>query len=178
MAAGELANRKDKESVPAIRQALAKAADPNERQNLAEALITLGDPEGKAAMAALCADSSVRDDSRIIAASQLLDAGDNSGISSAIEILSATEDHSVRQGALELLRRVPAVPSNLQPALQTGLEKALRDEVPSNRVAASARIAQFKLAAADNALRTAIAVESDIATRQQMQLNLQKLESN
>jgi len=131
MAAGELANRKDKESVPAIRQALAKATDPNERQNLAEALIILGDPEGKAAMAALCADNSVREDSRIIAAGQLLDAGDDSGIGPAIEILAVTESHSMRQGALDLLRRVPAVPSNLQSACKPVWRKRFAMKSPA-----------------------------------------------
>lgn len=177
LAANELAEKGDKEAIPLIRQALAKASSALEKQNFAQALITLGDPEGKSDMKSVCSDQTVQPDFRLLAASQLLDAGDNSCIDSVVELLSSTDNHVVRQGAMEFLRRSQSVPSNLLPDLEKGLVRALQDEIPSNRRSASERIAQFKIVNARDSLRKAISGETDSAARQQMELDLRKLDN-
>src|SRR5258705_9940363 len=46
LAAAELAEKKDKDSIPLIREALLVEQVPQQRLNLADALSWLGDPEG------------------------------------------------------------------------------------------------------------------------------------
>jgi len=96
LAAFELADKKDKESIPLIKEALAKASTALEKQNLAGALIMLRDPQGNTAMKEVCEDETVREDSRVIGANQLWDAGDPGCMVAVIKILSSTDDHSVK----------------------------------------------------------------------------------
>jgi HEAT repeat protein len=177
LAAGELADKKDKESIPLIKQVLAKASSAEEKQNLAQALITLGDPEGNAALKKVCEDETVREDSRIIAASSLVDAGDPGCLDVVVKILTSTDSDAIKQSTMYLLKRGPSVRADLLPDLQQGLEKALKDEVPGNRQLASECLAKFKMNSAIDSLKIAIAIEKDPDIRSQMEENLRKLES-
>jgi HEAT repeat protein len=178
LAAAMLAEDKDKNSVPAIHQALMNASSALEKESLAQALVTLGDPEGNIAMQEICQDKKAREDLRLVVASQLADTGDNACVGSVVEILSSTNDHSVRQTAMQFLKQHQEVPPNMEHDLQSGLESALQDEIPSNRQTASECILLFRLSSASDSLRKAMNAEKDSATRLHMQSDLSKLESS
>jgi HEAT repeat protein len=178
LAAAMLAENKDRESIPAINQALMKASSTQERESLAQALLIFGDPAGMVEMQKICQDSEALEDLRLIVANQLADVGSNACIGSVIEILSSTNDHAVRQNAMQFLKRGGVVPPAARVNdLQSGLEKALQDEIPSNRQTASECILLFHLSSAGDSLRRAVNVEKDPATRIRMQSDLSKLEN-
>lgn len=178
LAASMLAEKKDTDSIPLIVHALSKASSPLEKENLAQALLTLGDAPGHSAIREVCEDEKAGEDLRLIAAGQLAETGDKSCVKPVVEVLLHTTDHSMRQGAMEFLKRDEEVPSSLMHDLQAGLERALRDEIPSNRQLASECILLFKISSAGDSLRKAIAVEKDPATRLRMKTDLRKLESS
>ena len=175
LVAMELAEKRDKDSIPFIRRALDRAEGSLERQNLAEALIILGDPAGKVAMKEICEDKGSREDLRILAAYRLAEVGSQHCLKPVIEILTSTKDPSVRGGAIEFLRQ-QEIPNDLKPKLTTGLERSLQDEVATNRQAASRLIAFLKLKAAAPALERALNQERDPATHLQMEQDITALE--
>jgi HEAT repeat protein len=176
LAAGELAEKKDTASLPLIRSALAKAGTPLERLNLAEALVTLGDPEGNIALRNVCEDQNLREDSRLIAANQLFQAGDDGCISAVVHILVSTNQSAIRLSAQDFLKQEKTVPSVLIPNLQVGLKRSLLDGVPEIRRSASMLIARFGLKSLMAPLKKAFSIERDPSTRSQMQADLLQLE--
>jgi len=175
MAANELAQKRDQDSIPLIRQALSSASGALEKVNLAIALMTLGDPGGIAALHTVCLDQNVREDLRLNVAERLDDSGDEGCLSAIVDILASTDDLSMRSGALDYLERNQKIPSDLIQTLQVGLERALRDQIPTTRQSASDAIAMFAPPAGWTLLTKAIAVEKNDATRLKMQQDLAQL---
>lgn len=119
----------------------------------------------------------VRDDLRLNVAERLDDSGDEGCLSAVVDILASTDYLSTRSGALDYLKRNQKIPSDLTQTLQVGLERALRDQIPTSRQSASDAIAMFAPPSGWTLLIKAIAVEKDDATRLKMQQDLAQLKA-
>lgn len=178
LAANEVARRNDRESIPSIVNALARSSNSLERENLAQALLTFGDPAGKAGMESVCEDRSAREDLRMIASIQLFDAGDDGCVNGVIDVLSSTSDHSIRSSAMDLLIKArPPLSSEQRALLAAGLRNSLKDRLPAIRKKASGCIASFDVRDAKESLEDAMARETDSPALTKMQGDLRTLES-
>ena len=178
LAAAELAEKKDKDSIPLIREALLVEQVPQQRLNLANALSWLGDTEGNRALADMCADPRVPQWFRLRAADQLLDSGDAECLSSVVEILSMQSDSiepAMRISTLDYLARVKTVPVALMPKVHAFLLSGLQDQVAPVRQSAADCIAALSDQGAAPALRTAAMNESDSDTRLHIERALKEL---
>lgn len=171
-----LLSRKDQSAIVPIREALGRASETNERLNLARALLGFGDPAGNTAAREVCEQESSPEDLRLFAADMLFEAGDRSCTPSIVQLLSSTGNPGLRLYALEFLKRVAVIPANMMPVLQAGIERSLQDETAANRQAASDCVAFFDVSLAESALRRAVIVEQDRATRLKMQADLKQLQ--
>jgi HEAT repeat protein len=180
LAAVELAARKDKDSIPLIREALLVEEVPKQRLNLATALSWLGDPEGHQALVDMCTDPQGPPWFRFSAAQQLFDSLDAECLSSLIDILSIQSDSiepAMRISTLDYLARVKTVPVALMPKVHAFLLSGLQDQVAPVRQSAADCIAALGDQGAAAALRTAAMNESDSATRLHIERALKELAS-
>lgn len=119
LAAGALAERHDAQAIPEIHNRLTKATNPNERLNLAQALVELGDSEGASTMVAMCTDVKTPESLSLLVASRLAEAGNVTCSPAVARILSVTSNSSMRQGALEYLKQNRSLPPASLPDLES-----------------------------------------------------------
>jgi HEAT repeat protein len=177
LAAGELAEMKDTSSVPLIVKALKVEKDPLVKFNMATALISLNSHAGNRALLSICDEASLPEESRLGAASRLVDAGDFNCLSSVENILRTTTNSSNKVSALMILTRVKAMPASLTPRVHNTLLASLQDPVSAVRQYASECIANLGDKTAIPNLQAAIANEPDELTRKRMEESLKTLES-
>jgi HEAT repeat protein len=177
LAAGELAELKDEPSIPLIEKAMKAEQDPQVKFNMATSLLSLNSRAGVGALSAICADTSLRQDLRLDAASKLAERGDYSCLSATAAILRTATVPAMKIYALEIIARVKALPASVAPEIHQALLKSLRDQYPPVRRAAARCIAGIKDKPAAPDLRAAISMETDEPTRTHMQESLSVLES-
>jgi len=176
LAASELAEMKDVESVSLIVAALDNEGDPKVRFNMASALVRLGSQVGNQELTHICDDATSPDDHRLNAAHSLVVVGDYSCLSSIQSIMRTTTNSGVKVFALQTLARVKVIPASLAPAIHSELLASLQYPDSSVRLYASKCIASLGDKAAAPNLRAAIARERDRPTRKQMEESLSMLE--
>lgn len=176
LAAGELAERQDVQSRPAIEQALRTESNLLVRFNLASALLELKSDSGNNVLTQICEDSSVAEDLRLQAISRLIDADDDHCLPQLVAILRNTKDTSSKISALLMLSKVEPVPNSLIRRIHPSLLSGLRDTNPAVREYTSQTIAAINDQAAAIPLRAAIEREPDRVIKDHMQHSLEVLE--
>jgi HEAT repeat protein len=176
LAAGELSERKDVQSLVAIEQALKAEKQLLVRFNMASALVTLKSDLGKNTLLQICEDSSVPEGLRLQAASRLLDVDDDRCVPQVAAMLRTTRDPSSKASALLALSRAGTLPESQIGSIHPELVSNLRDPNPAIRQYAGECIAAIDDQAAAPELKTAIAIESDPTTKDRMENSLKALE--
>jgi HEAT repeat protein len=177
LVAGVLAQDKDVDSIPLLREALESEQIESVKLSIATALASLKDYKGLDSLKTTCNDRDVRPTTRLIAANRLLEGGRDDCTASVVDILGETPDPSSRELGLQYLRRITSAPSSLLPMLQTILLNELRDTSPINRQYASECISVFGDVNAIPALEKAISIEKDQATRFHLEENLHRIKA-
>jgi HEAT repeat protein len=177
LAAGVLAQDKDADSIPSLREALESERVESVKLSLAAALATLKDYKGLDSLKTTCNDRDISKTMRLIAANQLLDGGRDDCTASVVDMLGENPDPPSRELGLQYLRRITSAPSSLLPKLQPILLSELGDISPINRQYVSECISIFGDANAIPALENAISMEKDQATRLRLEENLHRLKA-
>lgn len=177
LVASVLANDRDVDSIPMLREALENERVESVRLVLASSLATLKDWQGLDSLRKTCNDRDDTPTTRLLAANRLLDAGDNTCMVSVVDILGDKPDPPSRELGLQYLRRITFAPSFLLPKLQTILLNELRDTSPINRQYASECISVLGDANSIPALENAISVEKDQPTRLHLEENLKRIKA-
>jgi HEAT repeat protein len=174
LAASALANDKDVDSIPMLREALENERVESVWFVLGSSLAALKDWQGFDTLRKTCNDRDVTPTTRLLAANRLLDAGDNACMAPVIDILGDKPDPPSRELGLQYLRRITFAPTFLLPKLQTILVNELRDTSPINRQYASECISVLGDANSIPALENAISNERDQSTRLHLEENLKR----
>jgi HEAT repeat protein len=177
LAAGMLANDKDVDSIPMLRDALDNERTESVRLSLAASLATLKDWQGLDSLKKTCNDADESHTTRLLAANRLLDAGSNDCMVSVVDILGDKPDAPSRELGLQYLRRTISAPPFLLPKLQTILVSELRDESPINRQYASECISVLGDENSVPALENAISIEKHQPTRLHLEENLKRIKA-
>jgi HEAT repeat protein len=177
LVASVLANDRDIDSIPMLREALENERVESVRLALASSLATLKDWQGLDSLRKTCNDRDDTATTRLLAANRLLDAGDNTCTVSVVDILGDKPDPPSRELGLQYLRRITFAPPFLLPKLQTILLNELRDTSPINRQYSSECISVLGDANSIPALENAISVEKDQRTRHHLEENLKRIKA-
>ena len=183
MAADELAKQGDKEAVPSILEALSSEKAIGTRVLMANALAKLGVEAGTVELRAICEPATASNHARLVAAGDLLRAGDATcrdqvvDIVRSINTLESTTRESLLVYGLTLFtgRFAPL----FQPKAAEVREVAttlLRDRDRGVRMAASNTLSEHGDAASLRELQAAAEVETDNVTRVRMLANAKTLE--
>jgi HEAT repeat protein len=163
LAAGQLAENHNANSVAYLLDALDHENDPLVKANLARALTAFHDRAGMDALVALCKDSTAPGDLRIQSADNLSHLGDESCFPSIVKLDGDTASSPLAQAALLyfLDANKEKVPAYRQDDLLRGLESALQDPAPGIRQAAAQVMEKYDVVSAQSSLEDALAREHD-----------------
>jgi HEAT repeat protein len=176
LAAGEIAQKRDFDSIAAIEQVLKIEKNGLARFNMASALVELKSSVGNDALGHICEDASVSDGLRLQAASRLMDANDERCLTQVANILKESREPSGKISALLTLSKAGSRSQSLTSSIHPTLISNLKDIDPAVRQYAGQCIAAMNDQAAVPYLKTAIKNESDPLTKDRMQNSLDALD--
>ena len=171
LAAGQLADERAYDVIPAIAAALEAERGRVARVNIASALIELGDERGTHALQQDCEDTSLNMQDRLQSASQLHIFHDESCWKTVVEA-AQSRDSLVRFSALTMIPYFKTPPELSRAFLLNGL----RDQDLSVRMAASSGLINLGDVAAIPALEAAIAAETNPMLRSTMEQGVKFLQ--
>lgn len=174
LAASELAQMRDTQAVPEIREALASETSEQERLALASALLTLGDSDGEKYLAKACSSSEESWFDRMYAASQLLRAR-KLCVASVLKI-DPGDAVNETMTMLYYLKQANAIRPVLDSEVHRALIGALRSTSAFDRGLAAQCAAELGDKAAVPDLRRALKAESDPLAKAAIQQSVAKLE--
>lgn len=175
LAAQKLAKDGVKDSIPSIADALKSEALPLNQVNLAFSLAELGDSAGIAKLKAMCNSAAIAGGIRMLAAQYALWLHDD-GCGSAILIaLQSDEDAETRIQALSLIPSLRNASTHPSASLAL-IAKALADQSPGVRLAASSTLGTIGDASAIPYLQKALATEQNEGCALEMRMDLQQLQ--
>ena len=171
LAAGQLADERANDVIPAIAAALEAERVRVARVNIATALIELGDERGTRALRQDCDDTSLNMHDRLLSASQLRSFHDESCWKTVMEA-AKSRDSSVRSSALTMIPYFKTSPELSRAFLLNGL----LDQDLSVRMVASSGLINLGDVAAIPALEAAIAAETNPMLRRTMEQGVKFLQ--
>jgi HEAT repeat protein len=175
LAALQLAEEKDIDSVPAIAEALAVEKVPETSVNIGIALVQLGQEKGTVKLTADCQDSGLPSYLRARAIMYMLPLGSGICFKSALELLRSDPDS--RSQVLSLLTRYRSSSKEERDEILDAIGKCLADESAAVRIQASLALRTLADPAAIPELEQAITAEQDNTVRSQMQASLKYLQT-
>ena len=146
------------------------------RITLAASLMSLGDPSGSNTLLGICNDPGTHPAIRIVSAIRLVEAGNESCNKSVIDLLANNPDTDTTTMGLEYLERGKHIPAEELDQLKSRAAINIHDKDPGNRWNSARILSQIGDSSSLNALKQAIASESDPETKNRMQSLLQHLE--
>jgi|SRR5271166_311218 len=170
-----LAEDKATDAVPAISEALKSETVLEAKASIALALGQLGCQQGFATLKTMCGDRNIPTSLRLYATMYMLDLDDESCLNAIFEVLQSNADSGSRVLALSQLSRFHKVSQDDSQRIVTATLRALADEMPTVRIAASRALSRFPPAVAVPSLQNAIAREQDEGVKILMQSSLQHL---
>ena len=177
IAAGFLAEDNDVASIPAIERAIARENDRSVKAGMARSLKLLQDWQSREPLRKTCEDRHAQAEARLLAANQLLDAGELDCVHTVIDILGDRPNQTERDLAMKYLRRRYTIPEALLPAARAEVVYELSDPDPLNRQYASECISIFGDRRSAAALQRAMETEPDAKTRTHMLENLRRIQT-
>lgn len=181
LAALKLAEDQQAQAATLIADALALEKNAKSRIAMSEALWTLNDPRGLAALQGMCTDRSLQIDA-VIEAVQHLNILGESSVGCAGPVFEYLDSHPGTASRRRVLPALICMYKWVTPA-QAGriaqeLQSMLSDPEPYLRMAASDAVAQANVRSAADALRAEISKEENPEVRSHLQSNLDMLEKN
>jgi len=178
LAAQKLAADKARDAVPAIREALDKDwSVPQNRVNIALALAQLEVSKGFETLEAACVDPGLNPSTRLLAAGYMLDLGKHSCLKGVMDAIDAHDDPGAQMQAFSLLPRYEPLSAGERTMVLQLVVKSLADPTSAVRMSAATALAAIGDRGSLEALRSAIARESESAVREHLQLELRILEA-
>lgn len=177
LAGTKLAQDNDRDSIPALTEALASEKVAQTKVNLASALARLGEGKGIVALNSICQDASEQPYIRSDAARLVLDATkESAGCLNAMIDLLQHGNVDTQMSAAELLPKFHDLSSEASHRVCEVLIKALKAKDGPVRHTVSHALGKLRDPSAIPYLQTALDTEQDKSVRSEMQADLQKLE--
>jgi HEAT repeat protein len=176
LAAQVLAEDSEKDAIPAIIEALKSETVPRNQVNIAFFLAQLGDDTGLTTLRRFCEDTAKPGYIRMIAAQHMQDLHNDSCWNVVVDMLQSGNDPDARIQALSLVPSLDHLAGEDPSKVLDLIEKALHDQIPGVRTAASNTLGRLGNVSAIPYLRDALAKESDGSCRVVMQMALQRLQ--
>ena len=170
-----LAEDKATNAVPAISEALQSETVPEAKAGIALALGQLGDKQGFETLKSMCTGHDSPQYLRVYTTMYLLNLDDESCLNTIFEVLQSSTDSGSRVLAFSQLSRFHKLSQDDSQRVIAASFKALSDETPAMRIAASRALSARPPDIAVPALQNAIAKEQNEAVKMQMQSSLQHL---
>jgi HEAT repeat protein len=175
LAAWQLAETKDKDSLPQILQAVQSEKDARAIVNLASAAAHLGSSEGIAALEAVCHDSSVPDLVRSDAARHLFDQNNRACLPDLWKMMEPGAAPDSRISAISLVSQLQDKTAYETEQVVRFTIYALNDPEIRLRLFAAPTLATMKAKSAIPYLETAIRREREDVVRSQKESSLKRL---
>ena len=178
LAAMKLAEDKQADTIPAIKDALDVEKNPRTYVNIALALGLLGDPSGSTELRRVCADGAFPPEFRLYAVRYMFDLQfqkEEACLRAVQEIVLTDSSVSDRQSALELLIRFKGLTESESRYMLQLVGDRLDDPEPTIRMAAGQCLAQLGGQEAARSLERAITREKDAGVRSVLEKDLKKL---
>ncbi len=178
LAAGQLAEDKAKDEIPAIEQALAVEQVSGTKVNIAFALGELGNASGVDALKRSCHDSGMEPVFRVRAAQYMLDLRSNACLRDTLDLLEtqSSDISSDLMGALSLVPQFKNVTVSESQEFLTAVLRNLENAESSVRMSAGNALAELRDSSAIPYLQNAITAESDEVVRESLENALQRLQ--
>jgi len=170
-----LAEDKATDAVPAISEALQSETVLEAKAGIALALAQLGGQRGFATLKSMCGDRNIPTYLRLYATMYMFDIDDEGCLDTVLEVLQSNADSGLRVLALSRISSFHKVSPDDSQRIVTATLKALAEETPAIRIAASKALSGFPPAISVPSLKNAIAIEQDETVKMQMRSSLQHL---
>jgi HEAT repeat protein len=177
IAAGILCQDHDVASIPAIEQAIRREEDRSVKAGMVRSLIQLKDWQSRTPLRKTCADAQANPDARLLAANQILDAGELVCDAPVVAILGNRPTQNQRDLAMKYLRRRYLLPETLLPAARAEAVEELGDPNPLNRQYAGECITNFGDRGSAALLQRAAEAENDPETKRHLAQSLKRLQT-
>jgi HEAT repeat protein len=176
LAAQKLADDGAKDAIPSLIEALRAETVPLNRVNIATSLALLGDERGLATLKGICNDPGVSGYVRMDAARHVLDRHDDYCRDAVIRELQSGDDPDGLINAMHLTFRFARLSEDDSRRIFDLVVKALSDQTPGVRMAASNTLGRLGNVAAIPHLHEALAKEEVDGCRLEMQMDLERLQ--